>query len=128
MGQDNVREDFLAGRNNAIQLTADELKYLDDLYLEVAPKRCTPDDGLPPFADQLTAAAEHLLGIIEGKQKEVVGTNHESLKHLFGKIQDCGYFDQPTVTVMPVLVILLMHLNLDVCNYFILLLNINMCT
>nr|CAD7572328.1 unnamed protein product [Timema californicum] len=48
MGQDNVREDFLAGQNGAVQLTEEELKYLDDLYGEVSPKRIA-EEGSPPF-------------------------------------------------------------------------------
>ncbi|XP_067001718.2 caprin homolog isoform X3 [Anabrus simplex] len=93
MGQDNVREDFLNGRNGAAQLTEDDLKYLDDLYGEVSPKHCT-EDGLPPFQEQLQQSAEHLLAIVDAKPKEIVGTTYAKLKELVATIQGCGYFDQ----------------------------------
>lgn len=43
MGSETVREDFLAGRNGAVKLTEADLKALDDLYIEVSPKRLTED-------------------------------------------------------------------------------------
>lgn len=46
MGSETVREDFLAGRNGAVKLTEADLKALDDLYIEVSPKRLT-EDGKP---------------------------------------------------------------------------------
>jgi caprin-1 len=48
MGQESVREDFLAGRNGAALLGEEDLKYLDDLYSEVLPKHGR-EDGSPPF-------------------------------------------------------------------------------
>ncbi|XP_063231087.1 caprin homolog isoform X2 [Bacillus rossius redtenbacheri] len=92
MGQDNVREDFLAGRNGAVQLTEDDLKYLDDLYLEISLKRGV-EEGLPSFEEQLQQCAEHLLSIVDGKVKDIVGTTYGKLKELIGTIQSCGYFD-----------------------------------
>jgi caprin-1 len=44
--------------------------------------------------EQLQHSAEHLLGIVEGKAKEIVGTTYAKLKELVTTIQDCGYFDQ----------------------------------
>nr|CAD7398954.1 unnamed protein product [Timema poppensis] len=95
MGQDNVREDFLAGQNGAVQLTEEELKYLDDLYGEVSPKRIA-EEGSPPFQDQLQHSAEHLVAIVDGKTKEIVGTTYLKLKEIVASIQSCGYFDQTT--------------------------------
>nr|CAD7462270.1 unnamed protein product [Timema tahoe] len=95
MGQDNVREDFLAGQNGAVQLTEEELKYLDDLYGEVSPKRIA-EEGSPPFQDQLQHSAEHLVAIVDGKTKEIVGTTYLKLKEIVASIQSCGYFDQAT--------------------------------
>lgn len=48
MGGDTVREDFLAGKNRAVQLSEAELQYLDDLFVEVSPKR-EPEEGQPAF-------------------------------------------------------------------------------
>jgi caprin-1 len=48
MGQENVREDFLAGRNGAVLLSEEDLKYLDDLFTEVSLKHGR-EEGVPPF-------------------------------------------------------------------------------
>lgn len=93
IGTESARDDFLAGRNGAAQLTEEDLKYLDDIYLEVFPKRGN-EDGLPPFLDQVQTSAEHLLSIVDGKSKEVVGTTYIKLKELVQSIHGCGYFDQ----------------------------------
>ncbi|XP_049956966.1 caprin homolog isoform X2 [Schistocerca serialis cubense] len=93
MGQDTVREDFLAGRNGAAQLTEEDLKYLDDLYVEVSPKH-GGEEGTQSFQDQVNLSAEHLLAIVEGKPKELVGTTCAKLKEIVTTIVSCGYFDQ----------------------------------
>ncbi|KAK7790096.1 hypothetical protein R5R35_012620 [Gryllus longicercus] len=93
IGTESAREDFLQGRNGAAQLTEEDLKYLDDIYVEVFPKRGN-EEGLPPFADQVQTSAEHLLSIVDGKPKDVVGTTYSKLKELVQSIHGCGYFDQ----------------------------------
>ncbi|XP_071445555.1 caprin-1-like isoform X2 [Hetaerina americana] len=93
VGQDTVREDFLAARQGAAQLTMEEIKNLDDLYLLLSPKHI-PEENMPPYQEQLTHAAEHLISIVEGRSKEVVGTTYAGLKELITKIHTCGYFDQ----------------------------------
>ncbi|XP_057341647.1 caprin homolog isoform X2 [Microplitis mediator] len=93
IGGEVVREDFLAGANGAAKLTQDDLKYLDDFYNEVTMKR-QPESGEPAFAQQLQKAAEHYMGILEGKQREVVGTTYSRLKEIITSVNSCGYFDQ----------------------------------
>lgn len=93
IGGDIVREDFLAGRNGASKLTQDDLKLLDDLYNEVTVKRQT-EVGEPPFAQQIQKAAEHYVAIIDGKQREVVGTTYIKLKEIITSVHQSGYFDQ----------------------------------
>lgn len=93
MGQESVRKDFLAGRNGAALLGEEDLKYLDDLYSEVSPKH-GGEDGVPPFEEQVHHSAEHLLSIVEGKSKEIVGTTCAKLKELCATISNCGYFDR----------------------------------
>lgn len=92
MGQDSVREDFLAGRNGAVKLTEEDLQHLDDLFAEVSPKR-DGEDGIPPFSEQIQKAAEHLIFLTEGKNKEVIGTTYGSLRQKILDINSCGYFD-----------------------------------
>lgn len=96
MGQDAVREDFLVGRNGAATLTEADLKLLDDLYPVVTPKH-EPGDATA-FANQVQAAAEHLLAVVDGKQKEVFGGSYGQIKEVIGKIHESGYLDQAAAT------------------------------
>ncbi|XP_053974649.1 caprin homolog [Hylaeus anthracinus] len=93
MGSECVREDFLAGKNGAVKLSEEELKYLDSLYNEVMMKH-NRDEGEPTFLQQVQKIAEHYVAIIEGKQREVVGTTYNKLKEIISSINQCGYFDQ----------------------------------
>jgi len=93
MGQENVRKDFIAGQNGAALLGEEDLKYLDDFYIEVSPKH-GGEDGVPSFEEQVQRSAEHLLSIVEGKSKEIVGTTYAKLKELCAAISTSGYFDR----------------------------------
>lgn len=44
MGVKNAQEDFLAGKNGAIQLTEADLKVLDDLSSEISKKNASSDN------------------------------------------------------------------------------------
>lgn len=95
MGNENVREDFLHGRNGAAQLSESDLKLLDDLYPAVTPKH---EAGNPTaFTNEVQAAAEHLLSTVDGKPKEVFGGTYSQIKEILGKIHESGYFDQAQV-------------------------------
>ncbi|KAJ3658431.1 hypothetical protein Zmor_010168 [Zophobas morio] len=95
MGNEAVRDDFLHGRNGAAQLTETDLKLLDDLYPAVTPKH---EAGNPTaFTNEVQAAAEHLLAVVDGKPKEVFGGTYSQVKEILGKIHESGYFDQVQV-------------------------------
>ncbi|XP_044255650.1 caprin homolog [Tribolium madens] len=95
MGNEAVREDFLHGRNGAAHLTDADLKLLDDLYPAVTPKH---EAGNPTaFTNEVQAAAEHLLAVVDGKPKEVFGGTYSQVKEILGKIHESGYFDQVPV-------------------------------
>lgn len=96
MGQDSIRDDFLLGQNGAANLTDADLKLLDDLYPVVTPKH-EPGDATA-FANQVQAAAEHLLAVVDGKQKKVFEGSYSQVKEVIGKIHESGYFDQAAVT------------------------------
>ncbi|XP_034934962.1 caprin homolog [Chelonus insularis] len=96
IGDNAVRNDFLAGVNGATKLSRKDLKFLDDLYNEVNAKR-QPEPGEPSFSQQLQKAAEHYVAIIEGKQREVVGTTYNRLKEIVTLVNECGYFDRVQV-------------------------------
>ncbi|XP_017879393.1 caprin homolog [Ceratina calcarata] len=93
MGTTAVREDFLAGRNGAVKLTEEDLKCLDSLYNEVMMKH-QREEGEPTFLQQVQKVAEHYVAIVDGKQREVVGTTYKQLKEIITSITQCGYFDQ----------------------------------
>ncbi|CAG9861727.1 unnamed protein product [Phyllotreta striolata] len=95
MGNENVREDFLQGRNGAAQLTETDLKLLDDLYPAVTPKH--EAGNATAFMNEVQAAAEHLLAAVDGKPKEVFGGTYSHIKEILGKIHESGYFDQAQV-------------------------------
>ncbi|XP_050307870.1 caprin homolog [Anthonomus grandis grandis] len=95
MGNEIVRNDFLNGRNGAAQLTEADLKLLDDLYPAVTPKH---ESGNPTaFTNEVQAAAEHLLAVVDGKAKDVFGGTYSQIKEILGKIHESGYFDQSPV-------------------------------
>lgn len=58
--------------------------------------------------EQVQNAAKHLLSIVEGKDKEVVGTKYSVLKEIIEKINNCGYFDSSSVSEPPQVII---HFN-----------------
>ena len=37
--------------------------------------------------------AEHLTFLLEGKDKEILGTTYKELHDMIGKIEECGYFN-----------------------------------
>ncbi|CAG5055984.1 unnamed protein product [Parnassius apollo] len=99
MGNSEAREDFLNGANGATKLTEEDLKILDDLYSEVTPKHVVNEEGQPGFHMQTVKAAEHLYAIIDGKQKEILGTTYAHIKEIVNAVHECGYFDKTIETV-----------------------------
>lgn len=93
MGTESVREDFLAGKNGAVKLSEQDLKYLDILYNEVMMKHHR-EEGEPTFFQQVQKVAEHYVAIVDGKQREIAGTTYNKLKEIITSINQCGYFDQ----------------------------------
>lgn len=89
LGSDKVRSDFQTGKHGAVVLTEDNLNQLDELYKLISPSR----DGETNYTDQLTTASDHIVNLIEAKEKEVVGTTYKDLKEMIDMIGDCGYFE-----------------------------------
>ncbi|XP_014469393.1 PREDICTED: caprin homolog [Dinoponera quadriceps] len=93
MGTDSAKDDFLNGKNGAIKLSEEELKCLDSFCNEITAKH-QREEGEPTFLQQVQKVAEHYIALIEGKQREVVGTTYNKLKDIIANINQCGYFDQ----------------------------------
>ncbi|XP_022244159.1 caprin-1-like [Limulus polyphemus] len=90
---EEVRNDFLSGSNGALKLAEDDLNNLDELFKLVSPDRGSEEEEVAPFEEQLTTCSEHIFYLIEGRNKEVLGTTYKNLKELLSKIHESGYFD-----------------------------------
>lgn len=93
IGIKNIRSDFLAGTNGAIKLTEEDLKYLDDFNNETTVNHQRPEN-CPGVQQQVQKIAEHFIAIVDGKQREVVGTTYNKIKKIVNSIYECGYFDR----------------------------------
>lgn len=88
-----VRDDFFHGKNGAVKLSEEELKFLGNLHDEVTMK-LQREEGDATFVQQAQKIAEHYVAIVDGKQREIVGTTYNKLKEIISKINQSGYFDQ----------------------------------
>lgn len=89
LGSDNVRQDFQTGKHGAIVLTEENLDQLDELYKLISPSR----DGETDYLEALSQAADHIVNLLDAKDKAVVGTTYKELKELLDLISMCGYFE-----------------------------------
>ena len=70
-------------------LTEENLDQLDELYKLISPSR----DGEKNYKESLSIAAEHIVSLVDAKEKAVVGTTYKELKELLDLIAECGYFE-----------------------------------
>ncbi|KAJ6646600.1 Caprin like, partial [Pseudolycoriella hygida] len=89
----DIREDFLNGKNGACQLEKNELDILDKFQSEVVPKHPGSPDDIP-FRTAVQKSADHLLMTIDGKPKEFGESKYSDIKNIFKNIQKSGYFDK----------------------------------
>ena len=78
-------------------LSEDNLNQLDELYQAISPSR--EESG---YSQRLTTAAEHLVAILDGKDRQVVGTTYKEIKELIDLISGCGYFENLSSEAEPV--------------------------
>lgn len=52
------------------------------------------------FTSHVQSAAEHLLAVVDGKQKDAFGGNYSQIKEVIGKVHESGYLDQAIVSVL----------------------------
>lgn len=90
LGSEQVRSDFQKGRHGAVVLSEENLDQLDELYKLINPSREPNVD----YQAQLNAAGEHVINLIDSRDKEVVGTTYKVLKELINDISNCGYFER----------------------------------
>lgn len=70
-------------------LTEENLDQLDELYKLICPTR----EGELNYHESLSHAADHIVSLLDGKDKAVVGTTYKELKELLDLIAECGYFE-----------------------------------
>ncbi|KAK7073303.1 positive regulation of dendritic spine morphogenesis [Halocaridina rubra] len=90
MGREDVRADFLAGTNGAVCMPPENIDYLDSFYKLVAPAR-TEGQEAEEFQKELKNAAEHIVYLMEGKNKEVAGSTYKTLLNIVDEIASCNY-------------------------------------
>lgn len=82
---------------NILKYLTSQNRLLDEVYPTVTPKH---ESGNPTaFANEVQAAAENLLAIVDGKPKEVFSGTYSQVKEILGKIHESGYFDQAPVRI-----------------------------
>ena len=77
-------------------LTEDNLDQLDKLYQAISPSR---DDSGDEYPQRLSQASEHMVNILEGKDRQVLGTTYKDIKDLLTLINECGYFERANAKV-----------------------------
>jgi len=92
MGGEQAREDFSKGQHGAVQLSEDNLNQLDELYKLISPTR---ENEEVSFQEQIVTSSEHFCNLLDGKEKDVIGTTYKDLKDVVGKIVESGYLDRP---------------------------------
>uniref|UniRef100_A0A674E4L0 Caprin-1-like n=1 Tax=Salmo trutta TaxID=8032 RepID=A0A674E4L0_SALTR len=93
LGEDSVRQELRQGAasvDTPSLLSDTELTALDELYKLVGPE---PDQNTR-FTDQYEEASQHLMDLLEGKDKAVAGTTYKALKDSLDRVLLSGYFDQ----------------------------------
>ncbi|XP_038873773.1 caprin-1-like isoform X2 [Salvelinus namaycush] len=93
LGEDSVRQELRQGATSVDTpslLTDTELAALDELYKLVRPE---PDQNTR-FTDQYEEASQHLMDLLEAKDKAVAGTTYKALKDSLDRVLLSGCFDQ----------------------------------
>lgn len=89
LGNGGVREHFKTGKYGAVVLTDDNLTAFDELYQLISPSR----EGEKAFSEMLNVAAEHILSLVESRDRPVAGSTYKELMELVVLINGCGYFE-----------------------------------
>uniref|UniRef100_A0A4W5MB63 Cell cycle associated protein 1b n=1 Tax=Hucho hucho TaxID=62062 RepID=A0A4W5MB63_9TELE len=93
LGEDSVRQELRQGApggGTPSLLTESELTTLDELFKLVGPER----DQNTRLSDQYEEASQHLMDLLEGKDKAVAGTTYKALKDSLDRVLLSGYFDK----------------------------------
>ncbi|XP_078586831.1 uncharacterized protein LOC144868465 isoform X2 [Branchiostoma floridae x Branchiostoma japonicum] len=89
LGTDAVRDDFKQGKPGAVPLTEAQLTQLDELYKVINPET---EEGTS-FSSQQADASEHVLCLLDAREKEIAGTTYKDLRELLQEVVNCPYWD-----------------------------------
>ncbi|XP_078670278.1 uncharacterized protein LOC144910742 isoform X3 [Branchiostoma floridae x Branchiostoma belcheri] len=90
LGTDAVRDDFKQGKPGAVPLTEAQLTQLDELYKVINPET---EEGTS-FCSQQADASEHVLCLLDARDKEIAGTTYKDLRELLQEVVNCPYWDK----------------------------------
>ncbi|XP_045115348.1 caprin-1-like isoform X2 [Portunus trituberculatus] len=90
LGQEEVRADFLAGTNGAVQVSAEVLDSLQVLQKLTTTSR-TKGQSISEMQGEFRSAAEHMVLLREGKNKDVAGNTYKALLSVMEEISNCPY-------------------------------------
>ncbi|XP_042220888.1 caprin-1-like [Homarus americanus] len=90
MVQGETRSDFLAGTNGAVQMSAESLESLDLLYKLVTPTKLE-GQSTQEFQVELRGAAEHLVWLLEGRNRDIANSTYKALLNVVEEISNCSY-------------------------------------
>eukprot|EP00058_Branchiostoma_floridae_P023083 XP_002608573.1 hypothetical protein BRAFLDRAFT_128819 [Branchiostoma floridae] len=89
LGTDAVRDDFKQGKPGAVPLTEAQLTQLDELYKVINPET---EEGTS-LSSQQADASEHVLCLLDAREKEIAGTTYKDLRELLQEVVNCPYWD-----------------------------------
>lgn len=92
LGNFKTRADFVNGNHGAVKIAKEQMDMVKEFENLVRPARKNFAQG-EDYEKALTAAAEHLSNLVDGKSKKVLKTSYKELKTLFNTIKTCGYFE-----------------------------------
>lgn len=91
LGTPATRQCFLEGTEGATRLSEEALDRFDQLFQLTCPSR---EDCASPaaFQDSLLQAAEHLVALLDGRPRPLLGTTYKALREVLVEVQQSEYF------------------------------------
>ncbi|CAN7999012.1 unnamed protein product [Ixodes hexagonus] len=93
LGAPEARQCFLEGSGGAVPLSEESLDRLDQLYRLLCPDR---EEAKEEFAQQVSAAADHVMALLDARPKAVLDTTYKALREMLQEIEQCPYFSGST--------------------------------
>ncbi|KAF7987416.1 hypothetical protein HCN44_003178 [Aphidius gifuensis] len=100
MSGERLRKNFLEGTNGANLMTEEDFKLLDDMYKELTLERL-PGSVESTFLQRVQKTAEHYVALVDGKQRDVVGSTYAKIRTIIQDINKSEYLDRERVSETP---------------------------